>query len=82
MNLYSTYLCTRKNFYDSDSWDKLGEKQARPVHKGSLCNVQGHRNPRGAKLVSLKKIYNIKGALIKFCTWALEGLEKGLGKRP
>ena len=26
--------------------------QARPVHKGSLCNAQGRRNPRGAKLVS------------------------------
>lgn len=56
-------------------------KQARPVHKVSLCNAQGRRNPRGAKLVSLKKFYNIKGALIKFCTGALEGLGTVLVER-
>ena len=53
--------------------------QARPVHKGSLYNAQGRRNPRGAKLVSLKKFYNVKGALIKFFTGASGRARDGPG---
>ena len=65
---------TRPDLVNLSSFMIFSSFQARSVHKDSLDNAQGRRNPRGAKLSPDAKFTNIKSALIKFCTVAPEGL--------